>query len=347
LRASPQLGSRPQSQGWGRTCMVRRMFSVFLLSIVLGVGSSAGANPPQSVDAIEDLVQLAVQRLGEGDFEAAHRLFDQASTTKDVPPQLAAEIAYHRANAHALAGRWPEALASYDHILATFADSHRHTDARFRRSEVLIELGDLLSARRELRVLERHRDLSEEDRARVQIVLAIVDLDRRPTRSTARLVRALERAPQSLAAFYRARGIARLATSCLDAAPPFPAAEARSKRLLARRLADLRTAQTHLDTLIRLGEPEWILDGVLTVARGLDTLADDLLVAPVPRRLTTDQQEHYERGLVEQAQHLWLRALKFTDEGKQAATRLSWSGRRVDELHRLHAALEHKLEGGL
>jgi Ca2+-binding RTX toxin-like protein len=74
-------------------------------------------------------------------------------------------------------------------------------------------------------------------------------------------------------------------------------------------------------------------------------LGDDVLVAPVPARLTAEQAEIYRDGIAEEGLGLWMRALRYADEGREAAARLSWTGRRVEALDARHAALQQKIGG--
>jgi tetratricopeptide (TPR) repeat protein len=307
--------------------------------------------PAPEVASPEELIVDAVNRLLTRDLDGASLLLDRATVRlpdDDAPRRrrLETEIAYHRGTIAVAREDRAAALDLYRSILTRWPDSHRDADARVRVAEVLAATGDPAGALRALGELPPARALSPSDARRVAILREIWRLDAAPGRSDRKLRRLVDAAPTDPERFYVARGVARLARYAVDEAASvrLDGSERRSARGVNRRIEALKRAETQVERVLALREPEWIFEGVLAMAEGFERFGDDILTAPPPGRLTEEQTAIYLAGIAEQVDALWLRGLRYADEGRQAAARLEWSGRRVDALERLHAELERKLD---
>ena len=320
--------------------------------------SDPASSPPAEVEppaataaSSEELIVDAVNRLLTRDLDGATLLLDRAVVRlpdDDAPRRrrLEAEIVYHRGTVAVAREDWAAALDLYRSILARWPDSHRDADARVRVAEVLAATGDPAGALLALGDLPPARALGPSDARRVAMLREIWRLDAAPGRSDRKLRRLVDGAPTDPERFYVARGVARLARYAVDDAAGIrlDVPERRSARAVARRIEALKRAETQVERVLALREPEWIFEGVLATAEGFERFGDDVLTAPPPGRLSEEQAAIYLAGIAEQVDALWLRGLRYADEGRQAAARLGWSGRRVDALERLHAELERKLD---
>ncbi|TVQ91702.1 MAG: hypothetical protein EA397_08840 [Deltaproteobacteria bacterium] len=307
-----------------------------------------GASAPPA--GAQDLIRLAVDRMGRRDFEGARILFDQAET-RVSPAQgfaLLPEITYHRAGLAVLEERYDLALQRYRQIPQRWPESHRQDDALFRAAEVRAILGDPSRALRDLRELPRPRRLEPADRGKLEILREIWRLDSGDARRPRRLRRAVRRAPADEIAFYVARGKARLARHAIEDAAQVDLGERPRaiRRGIRQRTHPLREAEELVREIIALREPEWIFEGVLILIEGFERFGDDLLRVPIPQELTAPQREIYLRGLQEHVTALWLRGIRYADTGRQVAARLEWSGRRVREIERRYEELEEKISAG-
>lgn len=297
----------------------------------------------------EEVLTLAVRRMGERDFEGAALLFDQAEerARKTDETRILVEITYHRAGLAALEERYDEAHARYSMIPEHWPGSHREDDARFRAAETRAILGEPDRALREIRQLPRPRQLSPADRGKVEILRELWRLDVGQRRRPGPLRRAIKRAPSDEISFYAARGLARLAQLEIEraAATPLPLRKRALRRRIARRTDHLKEAEALVGQVIALEEPEWVFEGVLQLISGFEQFGDDLVEVPVPEHLDDEQAAIYLQGVREQAGHLWLRALRYADTGRQTAARLQWRGRRVREIEERYTALERKISG--
>jgi tetratricopeptide (TPR) repeat protein len=312
--------------------------------------ADATAPPAHDLAPPEELIVSAVDRLLVRDFEGVALLLDRAADRLPSDPeralQLGAEIAYFRGSLAGALEDHATALIIFERLLAQDPDGHRADDARARLAELAIALGRPADALRWLGELPRPRRLEPGDRERVTLLTEIARLDQ-GGRSHRRLERAVDRAADPRATHHKARAIARLARREVDlsAAVDLDGSERRAAKALGRRVAHLRAAEAHVARLLALQQPEWIFEGVLALADGFEQLGDDILVAPIPARLTAEQAEIYRDGIAEEGLGLWMRALRYADEGREAAARLSWSGRRVDALDARHLALQQKIGG--
>lgn len=305
------------------------------------------ASPPPTGASATELIVAAVDRLGAHDLDGARILLQQAEQRSDGRERIAVEIAYHRASAHVLSEDYAAAETIYRHVLAAWPDSHRADDARFRLAETRAAQGDPEEALERLKELPRLRKLDDADRSRVRIMREIWRLDTGQRARPRPLRRQINKAPADEIPFYVARGHARLAHLWADRAAQIdiPLRERRSRRAIAKRTDRIQRVEAHLAATIDLREPEWILEAILALVDALDRFGEDLLLVPMPEHLSPAQLELYQSGVYENIEGLWIRALRYADEGRQLAARLEWSGRRVQAIEQRYVDLESKISG--
>lgn len=305
-----------------------------------------GSTSPTGASATE-LIVAAVDRLGEHDLDGARILLQQAEQRTDGREHIAVEIAYHRASAHVLSEDYAAAENIYRRLLAAWPDSHRSDDARFRLAETRAAQGDPDEALGRLKELPRLRKLDDADRSRVRIMREIWRLDTGQRARPRPLRRQINKAPADEIAFYVARGHARLGHLWADRAAQIdiPLRTRRSRRAIAKRTERIQRIEAHLGATIDLREPEWILEAILALVDALDRFGEDLLMVPMPEHLSPAQLELYQSGVYENIEGLWIRALRYADEGRQLAARLEWSGRRVQAIEQRYTDLESKISG--
>ncbi len=189
------------------------------------------------------------------------------------------------------------------------------------------------------------RQSNKEDRLKVDLVVGIWRTEAGLRRAPRRLERTLRRAPEAAVTYYQAKAHAALArdlvsrSDALDLDAPEDVQVAR----LDERARLVTEAESHVAATARLEEPEWVLDGLLTVGAGYESVADDLLAAPAPP-LGPDDLALFHQLIAQRAEVLRVKAAHYYDEGLAMAGRLQWDSRRVGELERALAAVQARIE---
>ena len=228
-----------------------------------------------------------------------------------------------------------EAIARYEAALSMVdPDAPAADHLTFRLAESHASAGDGKVAAKLLGKLRKEPERTPDDLAKIDLVLGIVDVDRgKAARGEARLEAMLTTDSEDLA-FYRAKAhasLARLEVTRANGAS-LDVSDKKQADAIRARATHLATAETHVLAAIALEEPEWTLDGILALGGGYEQLADDLDVAPPPKKLSAEQVALFETGLHDKSLVLWAKAFAHYDEGVRFAERLSWQSPRVADL---------------
>lgn len=112
----------------------------------------------------------------------------------------------------------------------------------------------------------------------------------------------------------------------------FEGCKSRVKRRLKERVRVLKEVEAELYAIIQTEEPEWITSALLRVGDTYADLADDLIAAPPPRQLDSDQVEFYRAEIKRKAAAPRTKAFSLYDHGVSFATRMSFESPVVDAL---------------
>ena len=112
----------------------------------------------------------------------------------------------------------------------------------------------------------------------------------------------------------------------------FEGCKSRVKRSLKARARVLKEVEAELFAIIETEEPEWITSSLLRVGDTYADLADDLISAPAPAQLSTDQVAIYRTEIGRKAAAPRTKAFSLYDHGVSFATRMSWESPVVDTL---------------
>ena len=224
------------------------------------------------------------------------------------------------------------ALSVYDLLLSEDREPGTQRDAGFRRAQVLEALGQHDDALRQLKAIKPPPGgFDAKDQHTYDIQLGIAMLRAGPAGRGERKVRGgLDALAGTDATYIQAKGRYGLIEHQLFEVADLPL-EGRErkvqKNLEARGLALLDAESVLGEAVIPLGEPEWILAGVMLVGDGYAALGRDILSAPPPSRLTVEQQNIYESTVREKAAVIYRKAWTRYDTGLAYAGELGMENR--------------------
>ncbi len=282
----------------------------------------------------------ARRRIMDADYLGARLLITEALAEPDPPVE---EATYLLGIAWELGGHVELAMETYARALQAHPGGAHTADLRFRMAECYGRLGAWEDALAWAGAVGRQSN--KEDRLKVDLVVGIWRTEAGLRRAPRRLERTLRRAPEAAVTYYQAKAHAALArdlvsrSDALDLDAPEDVQVAR----LDERARLVTEAESHVAATARLEEPEWVLDGLLTVGAGYESVADDLLAAPAPP-LGPDDLALFHQLIAQRAEVLRVKAAHYYDEGLAMAGRLQWDSRRVGELERALAAVQARIE---
>ncbi|MCB9684575.1 MAG: hypothetical protein H6735_06035 [Alphaproteobacteria bacterium] len=298
------------------------------------------AEAPPEASSPDDLLHLARERARHGDWEGARILAQDAA---EVPGEHQVVARYLTALCLEFEGRLPEALAAYDALMVDAPSD----DTRFRRAECLGKMGRVTEARDQLDDIARVRALSEADQIKVNVLLAIWDLELGKERKALKqLDRVLDGAGEE-AGYYQAMARNVLLHHALDQADDlaFDGSDRAKAKALERRAGLIALSEDQLAKTITLGEVGYALDGFLRLGRSYEDLGVDLL-AESPVRGLTEAQLAINRDLLEdRVEKVWVKGTLFYDRAVQLAARENWTGAPLADIHTSWERLEARVDG--
>lgn len=227
------------------------------------------------------------------------------------------------------------ALAAYDDVLTGDGPEDLRHDAAFRRAIVLEDLGRHKESLKQIKALEATGNWGEAEAVSLALCRGIAELSAgRSRRGIKRIEAGLAQLEDSTEqTWMRARARSALASYLLAEAAEL---ELKGDKKAARRLGarnDLMiAAEQQVVAIARLGETEYILDGLQQIGDSYLQLHDDLLAAPAPRKLDAAQELIYSETVAERAGILRRKAKMYYDKGLQLADQVGWQGHARDEL---------------
>lgn len=204
-------------------------------------------------------------------------------------------------------------------------------DARFRLSLVLEEQGRGREALAEIAGLDRIRGLDEDDEITIALLRGIAEVESGRIRmGVSRIERALARIDEGHG-YMQAKARFALVQVILSEARKLSldGPERRVVRRLKRRAVAIKDAEAQVVALTALGEPEWILAGLLALGDGYAALADAVAATPPPRKLTPEAAAIYRVEVGKKAENARTRAWHVWDQGVSLALRLEYESPRV------------------
>jgi tetratricopeptide (TPR) repeat protein len=303
------------------------------------------AEPEPAPASGEELLEEAWRRVDEGDWEGA-RIVAELALTRE--PEV-----HDRARA-ALGASWelegkPErAIPLYEQVLSATQNAELQDHMRLRIAECYGQLGQPVEALRRLEALEASHEWMLVDQLKIDLLRGVWLLEsgeRKPGLKALKV--ALRDAPPDEVAFYQAKARATLArVLCEDAAAlPLDGSEKKAKKNIEKRAELIATAEKQVVGAIQLQEPEWALDGLLTLGRAYERIGDDMLAMPVPKSIDTpERRQMYDELLNDRVEVLYVKATKYYEKGLDLAVRLSWRSRRIAMLEDALGAATAKVD---
>lgn len=283
-----------------------------------------------------DLMAMAEERFGTGDYQGARILLDQALERPDVDADLAS---YRIALAWELGGDPGTAIRLYEDGLTRWPASPNARHRLFRKAECLAALGAPDEALKLVKPLEK-LDLPLIERLQYDLATGVWWVQAGKERRGLRILAdALSRSTPVDVPWFQARARATVTAVYAERAAELTF-DKREKKVIARieeRAGFIDRMESQVTEIAELDEPEWVLDGVLTLGDAYRSFGDDLLVHRRPKKLTPDQVVLYEQGVAERVEVLWVKAVRIDDLGLDMAHRIGWHSPRIAEIERRRA----------
>lgn len=285
------------------------------------------------------------RRIRLADYDGARILLDVLA---DIADADLAEVTYLRGVSWELDRDYPRALALYEQGISQFPDSPRAEDFLFRRAEITGAMGQTREALVLLKpFLKSAHARPEADQVKIRLVHATLLADRgRTRRALKRIEQVLGYADASHAPFYQAKARAvqcrHLANVSQDLL--LSGSEKRIVTRLTERGALLLQMESIVTEIALAKEPEWVLDGLMSLGQGYAQVGRDLLAVEPSKRLVPELRQQLEVVLAERAEIVLIKALNHYQEGIELAMRLGWRSRRVGELQQARDALQQEIE---
>ncbi|MCO4745188.1 MAG: hypothetical protein KC912_10405 [Proteobacteria bacterium] len=288
----------------------------------------------------------AIRRIRLADYMGARLLLDEAVSREDVDLE---EVTYLRGVSWELDRDYTTALGLYNEGLGSFPEGARAEDFAFRRAEVIGGLGrpedalDLLTP--------FTRDLDERpqaDQIKIRLVEAtwLAEAGKR-RKALKRIASTLEDADPSDVPFYQAKARAAVCRLWAEDADQLDldVAERKQVKRLTSRGATLVAIEKQVTTIALMEEPEWVLDGLLTLGDSYAAVGLDLIAVEPPKKLAPEVHTLYRQAVAQKSEVVLIKALNHYQSGIDLALRLGWQSRRVGELETARDALAVTIEG--
>jgi tetratricopeptide (TPR) repeat protein len=282
-----------------------------------------------------EIIEAAAERRLRGDTVGAMARL-QIVIEQSPPPPEQADALYQLGLCHEREERFAEALAVYDRLVQSWPEVRVSLDGWFRRALCLEYLGRDREARRSLERIETAEGLALRDRLTLDLQRGISLLRTGRTRAGLRLIDEAELAARGTDLVPYLRGKAHVAKARLlleDADKLHLSGPQRAQqRALERRAALLAAAEQEVAAAAYLGEPEWILEGLLILGHAYLSLHEALMESRPPRSLSEAAEVVYREEVSSRAQVLLIKAWNHYDAGVSKAHEWRYVGRPLPDL---------------
>jgi tetratricopeptide (TPR) repeat protein len=290
-----------------------------------------------------EILDAAVERLLRGDDEGALARIEVVLAQKPAPPETPAAL-YQEGLCLEHLERPAEALAVYDTLVREYPDAPEVQSGWFRRALCLEDLGRHGAARRSLAHVSTAAGLDLHDRLTLDLQRGISLVRSGRERAGLRLLTVALAAAEGSdqVTWLRAKAHVTEARLWLAAAARQDL-QGREKAVVAEleeRARCLAAAEKEVAAAARLGEPEWILEGLLLLGAAYQDLHDALLASSRPAGLTPEQLALYDDALWERGTTLLVKAWNHYDTGIAKAGEWRWDGPVVARLHAAREAID-------
>ncbi|TNE90322.1 MAG: hypothetical protein EP330_08360 [Deltaproteobacteria bacterium] len=301
--------------------------------------------PVETAASTAELMEDALRRLRLADYPGARMLLDQASDRDDSDAE---EIAYLRGVSFELDRDYGTALSVYTAALEQFPAGHRQQDLRFRSAEVIGGLGRAEEALERLAPFLADLDSRPHaDQIKIRLVEGIWLIDSGKVRKGKKvLAAALSEAGPDEVTFYQAKARATIAAQWAEESEVLhlDARERKQVKRLTERGERLIAIERQVTQVALLKEPEWVLDGLLTLGDAYASVGEDLLAARMPPKLAPELHDLYRQTVREKAEVVLVKALNHYQRGIDLSLELGWQSRRVAELEDARESLAARIE---
>ena len=282
-----------------------------------------------------EIIAAAAERRLRGDTEGAMARL-QLVIEQQPPPQEQADALYQLGLCHEREERFAEALAAYDRLVKTWPDAVVAQDGWFRRALCLEYLDRHREARRSLERVSTAEGLELHDRLTLDLQRGITQIRSGRLRAGLKLIeRAMVAAEGSDGVTYlRGKAHVTRARVMLDEAATheLTGSQHKQQRALERRAGLLAAAEQEVAAAAYLGEPEWILEGLLLLGDGYLDLYSALMRSAPPRSLSEEAVLVYREEVAQRSQILLIKAWNHYDAGVSKAGEWRYIGRPLPQL---------------
>lgn len=288
------------------------------------------------------ILEAAADRRLRGDVAGALARLEVVLAQQPPPPERA-DALYQRGLCLDRLERPAEALAAYDALVREYPGTPVAQDGWFRRALCLEDLGRHREALKSLARVSTAIGLSFHDRLTLDLQRGISLVRSGRKRAGLRLLTlALGAADGTEVTWLRAKAHVTLARVWLEAAAreDLQGKERAVVAALEERARCVAAAEREVAAAARLGEPDWILEGLLLLGDGYASLHDALLASTRPPGLTPDQQAIYEKALEGRATTLLVKAWNHYDTGIAKAGEWRYQGPVVARLTAARDAID-------
>jgi tetratricopeptide (TPR) repeat protein len=318
--------------------------AIFLVLFFLLVGANTATASSAITAPPHEQLDGALRRVQIGDYLGA-RIMAQRHLS-DADRGIAYRAHYITGISWELSNQCEPALLAYENA-RKFADNlDQKNDTWFRSGECLGALGEHRAAVTHLRNI--HDLTTPGDKSKKRIVTAILKVRKRSNWWTRwRLRKAISKPKDTGPAFYLAKGHIVLAHTDIVRADKLPikGRQRKMKRALTKRAKLVANAEAHTVAAVALKEPEWILEGLLTLAYASESAGDALLNSPIPK-LSDEQKEAYRAIIGKRVETMWTRSIAYLDEGTALANKTQWRSPRVAQIQRARELLVQRIDLG-
>jgi tetratricopeptide (TPR) repeat protein len=294
---------------------------------------------PELLDVVglsnAEIITLATERRLRGDTEGALARLAVVIEQRPPPPEQA-DALYQLGLCHEREERFEQALAAYDRLVLSWPDSEVAQDGWFRRALCLEYLDRHREARRSLGHIDTAGGLDLHDRLTLDLQRGISLMRTGRVRAGAKLLESAEAAADGTDMATYLRGKARIARAraLLDAAERLDlrGSQRSQERALEQRAAHIAAAEQQVAAAAYLGEPEWILEGLLVLGDAYLHLHEAMLESRPPRSLSEEGVALYREQVAERAAILQVKAWNHYDAGIAKAAEWRYVGRPLPQL---------------
>ena len=288
----------------------------------------------------EELFAAGTAAFGEEAFEGAARCFGQLADT--YPGGRYREEALYKAGvSHERLQDWDAALTRFATLADPQAPEGHALDGAFRQAETLYHMGRFTEAQDLLRQIASRSDLPLPRRLEAQVQLGVCELEAGETAAAeATLRKAIEaygplRERAEVEDYYPAQAQFFLGElyriHCEEVhLDPGKGADSLGKDL-EYKAELLLSAQGHYLRAIRMSHPYWATAAGAQIGLLYEGLYEEMVHAPLPRELATQQADIYRQELRKKIRVLMAKAINAYEQTLEAAERVGSAGPFVEK----------------